>query len=152
MFETKETTIKTIVTKQPPIIKVGVGVVIYRQFGEESKILLGLRKGAHGEGTWSPPGGHLEWGETFEECAKRKVKEKTTLDIKILGQIYTTSDHFFQEQLHYVTVFIKAEWWGGNPKITDPDKCEEWYWWNPKKLPAELFLPFQQLVKNGNLR
>ncbi len=40
--------------------KVGLGVLIFK----DGKVLLGKRKGAHGEGTWCPPGGHLEFGET----------------------------------------------------------------------------------------
>ena len=41
--------------------RVGIGVMIQN---EEGEILLGLRKGSHGAGEWSFPGGHLEMGET----------------------------------------------------------------------------------------
>jgi len=41
--------------------RVGLGVLIIK----DGKVLLGRRKGAHGEGTWAPPGGHLECGESF---------------------------------------------------------------------------------------
>ena len=47
------------------IPKVGVGVIVRR----EGRILLGKRKGSHGENTWAPPGGHLEFMESVEECA-----------------------------------------------------------------------------------
>ncbi len=51
-----------------PAPQVGVGVLILR----DGKVLLGRRKGSHGAGCWSAPGGHLEFGEAVEDapCAK----------------------------------------------------------------------------------
>lgn len=44
------------------IPRVGIGVFIFKN----NKFLMGCRKGAHGEGTWSIPGGHLEFGESMD--------------------------------------------------------------------------------------
>lgn len=51
-----------------PAPQVGVGVLILR----DGKVLLGRRKGSHGAGCWSAPGGHLEFGEVVEDCACAK--------------------------------------------------------------------------------
>ncbi len=56
---------------------VGVGVLIVR----DGLVLLGKRRHVHGEGDWSPPGGHLEFGETPEECAVREAHEETGLHV-----------------------------------------------------------------------
>ena len=62
--------------------KVGVGVIIIK----DGKVLLGKRKNAHGEGSWSFPGGHLEFNEELFDCAKREVLEETGIKIKNLFQ------------------------------------------------------------------
>lgn len=56
----------------------GVGVLVI----ENGRVLLGKRKGSHGAGTWSAPGGHLEYGESIENCAEREVLEETGLRIR----------------------------------------------------------------------
>ena len=43
--------------------KVGVGVMVFK----DGKILLAKRKGSHGAGEYAFPGGHLEFGESFEQ-------------------------------------------------------------------------------------
>lgn len=58
-----------------PQVRVGVLIV------QNCRILLGKRKGAHGAGTWSAPGGHLEFGESIDACARREVLEENGLEI-----------------------------------------------------------------------
>lgn len=62
------------------ITKVGIGVMIWK----DGKVLLGKRKGSHGEGTYAFPGGHMEYMESFTDCVKRELEEECGLKIKIL--------------------------------------------------------------------
>ena len=55
--------------------RVGVACVVQK----EGKVLLGQRKGAHAVGCWGFPGGHLEFVESVESCAKRELLEETGL-------------------------------------------------------------------------
>lgn len=64
-----------IITESP---KVGVGVFVMRN----GQVLIGKRKGAHGEGEYSFPGGHLEYMESFEGCARRETQEETGIEIQ----------------------------------------------------------------------
>lgn len=123
--------------------KIGVGVCVIK----ENKVLLGKRKGAHGSGCWSFPGGHLEFNEEIEDCAKREVLEEVGIQIKNLKRGPYTNDFFKQEGKHYVTVFIISEHASGELKIMEPDKCEKWEWFEWDKLPHPLFMPLQNLVK-----
>jgi len=76
--------------------KVGVGVIVMN----DGKVLMGKRKGAHGEGTWSFPGGHLEFGETLEACALREVAEEVGVNISDIKPATFTNDFFDSEEKH----------------------------------------------------
>jgi 8-oxo-dGTP diphosphatase len=125
--------------------RVGVGVIIKNN----SKVLLGKRKNSHGAGTWSFPGGKLDFFETIEHCAIRETLEETGLNIKVIPYYKKncTEDFFDNEKKHYLTVYVEANYLSGIPKVLEPDKCEEWEWYNWSNLPQPLFLPIQNLIK-----
>lgn len=125
--------------------KVGVGVMLRN----DGKILLGKRKNAHGEGSWSFPGGHLEFKESWEACAKREVFEETGLEIKNLQFATATNDIFEKEGKHYITIIIIADYAVGELQLKEPDKCEAWEWFSWENLPEPLFVPIQNLLKVG---
>jgi 8-oxo-dGTP diphosphatase len=125
--------------------KVGIGVLI----NKNGKILLGKRINAHGEGTWSPPGGHLEFGETPLDCAKREVAEECGVIASNWRKGPYTNDIFEIESAHYVTLFVLANWESKEPSILEPDKCTQWKWFDIKDLPKNLFLPIKNLLNSG---
>ena len=126
-------------------VKVGVGVIIVR----DGRILLGERRGSHGAGTWALPGGHLEFGESILSCARREVREETGLVVNSVSNAAFTNDIFEKEGKHYVTLFVVAKEWRGEPMVIEPEKCGRWSWFQWEKLPAPLFVPLQNLKKQG---
>ena len=108
---------------------------------------MGHRIGSHGKNTWAPPGGHLEFGETVKECAKRETKEETGLAIKNLKKIGYTEDYFKDENKHYITIWIEATATSTNAKLLETDKCDEWKWFETDKLPKNLFLPTKHIIQ-----
>jgi 8-oxo-dGTP diphosphatase len=116
---------------------VGVGVFVWK----DGKFLMGKRVGSHGRNTWSIPGGHLEYGESIEECAKREVLEEAGVKIKNVRFLVVTNDVFREEGKHYVTVWVFSDWQSGEPKIMEPDKWIEQRWETFQTLPSPLFEP-----------
>lgn len=131
--------------------KVGLGVIVINN----GKILLGKRKGSHGEGTWAFPGGHVEANEKFIETALRELEEETGLtkeNIEIIDKnklLPGTNDLFIDEDKHYITLYLRVKLLNSEPKIMEKDKCLEWKWFSWDDLPEPLFLPLKNLVKAG---
>lgn len=140
-------------TTAPPerVVRVGVGVIVTR----DRRLLVGERVGSHGAGTWALPGGHLEYGETPESCARREVLEETGLTLGALTPVSFTSDVFEKEQRHYVTLFVQAEAAAGEARVMEPDKCRRWVWcrWEDLRSPAfrPLFAPLASLRDGGHV-
>ncbi len=126
------------------IPRVGVGVFVFRN----NKFLMGCRKNSHGDGSWTVPGGHLEFGETIEQAAKREVLEETDVKIKNVRVAGITNDIFKREDKHYITIWVVSNWLRGEGRIMEPDKFIELTWRDFKTLPKPLFLPWKQLLKS----
>lgn len=124
---------------------IGVAAIVMK----DGKVLLGKRRSGHGHGDWQFPGGHLEFGEAIEECARREVREETGITIKNIRPGPFTNDIFAQEHKHYVTLFVLAEYDAGTLEAREPDKCDEWGWFEWTDLPQPLFLPIRNLLKQG---
>lgn len=125
---------------------VGVGVFVMK----DGKFLLQKRQGSHGAGSWSLPGGHMEYGETPEQTAAREAKEEFDVEIKNPKVIGVTNDFFPADSKHYITIFVEAEYAGGEPKIMDSSSAEMG-WFSKEALPAPLFIPLKNFFENKRL-
>jgi 8-oxo-dGTP diphosphatase len=131
--------------------KVGMGVAILK----DGKVLLHKRRSdSHGHDTWAFPGGHLESGESLEDCARRETLEEAGIRIKNIRFGTVTNDIFDEGTLtgtskHYITLIMLADWDSGEPRVMEPDKAERWEWFAWDELPEPLFLPLENLVKQG---
>lgn len=129
---------------EPKQVRVGIGVFVFK----DGAFLMQQRHGAHGAGSWSVPGGHQEFGESFEETARREVIEETGMQIKNVRFGAVTNDYFPEEDKHYVTIWMLSDWASGEAKIAEPDKCLRQAWRTFDTLPKPLFLPWNQLLRS----
>ena len=122
--------------------RVGVALILE----ENGKVLLVCRKGAHGEGTWSTPGGHLEFGESPESCAIRETKEETGVTAFAPSFVALTNDVFEKENKHYITIWMRSDNFKGVPFPAAVEEVAELGWFHWDTLPRPLFLPLQNLL------
>lgn len=128
--------------KQYP--RVGVGVCVIK----DGLVLCGKRRNSHGDGTWAFPGGHLEFGETLEECARREVFEETGLEITNVRRGHFSEDFFLADGKHYITIIMIAEYVAGEPQMCEPEKCSEWRWCLPHEIPTPRFITFDNMERD----
>lgn len=130
-------------------VGVGCGLMLVK----DGKLLLGKRhedpenadSELHGEGTWTMPGGKLEYGESFEECVKRELEEETGMTLKNSKVICVNNDK--NEHAHFVTIGLYSEDFEGEPKVMEPDEITEWRWFSLDDLPKPLFFPSAKVLE-----
>ena len=128
----------------------GVGVIVLNG----DRILLGKRHNdpkkasstLHGEGTWTIPGGKIDFGEQFEEAARRELLEETSLHGKTFEVISITND--VVSDAYFITIGLLCTAFDGEPRVMEPDEITEWQWFSFERLPTPLFFPAEKIIKN----
>lgn len=110
---------------------VGVGVVIW----DRGKVLLGKRKGSHGAGEWSLPGGKVDPDETPNQAASRELYEETNITVvgsDFIRLPFWSFDSYPEIDRNFVTLYFAHEWPQTVPRLREPEKCEYWEFvsWN----------------------
>ena len=140
--------------KKEKKIGVGFGVMLLK----DRKILLGRRNEdtkkadseLRGEGTWTMPGGKLEYQESFEEGARREVIEETGIILKNVKVICVNNDK--NEYAHFVTIGLFSKDFEGEAEVLEPKEITEWNWFASKNLPKNIFPPSKKVLKNFKAR
>ena len=126
------------------IIRIGVACWVFNPSGA---VLMGQRLSPHGFGTWAPPGGKLEFGESPAACASRELWEETAIFVPALHFHYIgfTQDAF--PESCWLTVHYLANSDHTTPIIREPDKCKTWQWFEMQNIPDNLFLPAENAME-----
>jgi 8-oxo-dGTP diphosphatase len=112
---------------------VGVGVVFVRQ----GKVFLAKRQGSHGEATWASAGGHLESGESLEECARREALEE--LGVTVGSLIFLCVSNIVAYGKHYLDVEFLGDIGEQEPVLAEPEAFSEYGWFDLYDLPHPLY-------------
>ena len=113
--------------------QVGVGVIFVRG----DTVFLAKRHGAHGEDTWASAGGHLENGETLEECGRREAMEELGVTVEDLR--YLCVSNIIAYDKHYVDIESLGEIGDQEPRLMEPESFIASGWFSLDDLPEPLF-------------
>ena len=114
---------------------------------KDGKVLLIQRAHPPAQGSWSVPGGRVEFGEPLHVALAREVREETGLEIEILGlagwrEVLPTTSGAGK---HFVVMSFAARWIAGEPVLNG--ECDDFAWLPPDALgPRPLTPGLQEIV------
>ena len=111
--------------------RVGLGIMLLNEYDE---VLVSQRLAPDHPFhlRWQFPGGYLEFGESFEECASREVLEEVNLKVEASRMRYvaTMNVRGVEFGYHNVGIFMLAQVQKDecHPKCMEPEKNTDWTW------------------------
>lgn len=130
------------------MVRVGVSVIIRNH---KNEFLVGKRKGSHGEGLLSTPGGHLEFNESYNLCCDRELMEEIGVNFGKYEKVGFSEDFFKvgDDTKHYITLYFAVDVNSDKIKIVnmEPDKCEEWVWVKFEDMSENMFCDTYSQIK-----
>lgn len=116
-----------------------VYVAAYLALIQNDRILL-LRRFNTGyqDGKYSLVAGHLDGGETVEECIIREAKEEANIDLSREDLQVKHIMHRNASDREYMDVYLTATGWNGELKNMEPHKCDDLSWFPLTALPENL--------------
>ena len=114
---------------------------------KDGKILLSRRfNTGYEDGKYSVVAGHLDGNETFRQAMIREAREEAGISIasKDLEIVHVMHRKSNDERIDF---FLMPTKWRGQPKIMEPQRCDEMRWFNLKRLPKNTIPYVRQAVE-----
>lgn len=120
-----------------PHFKVAVQTFVINKAGQ---LLMGLRCDPENKGYWAVPGGHLDVGDTLEECALRELREETGITAYQALQFAYVEQPINISNMHYFHFgYLVNEFDESQPLINgEPEDIERWEWFDLKNIPPKI--------------
>ena len=114
--------------------KVGVGGIVL----QDGKVLLLLRKNAPEAGSWSLPGGRVEFKERLEDAVVRELREELGITVEVESLVCVVNHIVPEENAHWVAPAYRVRVVSGVPMNVEPEKTAAIEWFLMSNLPVNL--------------
>ena len=128
------------------------GVVVKGLFFSKNKKEVLLLKNKHGY--WDLPGGHIEFGETPEECLLREIKEEIGAKAKVL-KLFTIQTVILEDLgnskiSHYISIIFECELFSNvlNCFSFHDDEIESFSWFSVEAILKNKEIKVLNLTKD----
>ncbi|MCQ2976194.1 MAG: NUDIX hydrolase [Bacteroidales bacterium] len=121
-----------------PMPAVTADIIVIRNIGIKSEILLIKRKNDPFKDCWAFPGGFTEENETLQESASRELLEETGIDCKLLSQFKAYGDPGRDPRGRTITIVFYV-YIDPNVEFKPADDAKEAGWFDLNNLPALAF-------------
>ncbi|MFA4998854.1 MAG: NUDIX domain-containing protein [Candidatus Paceibacterota bacterium] len=120
---------------------------VYLVLMKDNKILLSRRYNTgYFDNYYSFPAGHLDGEETFKQAMIREAREE-------VGIVLNPSDleliHAMNRKIsgnERIDFFFTTKKWQGEPKIMEPEKCDDLSWFEFNNLPDNIIPYVKQAI------
>jgi 8-oxo-dGTP diphosphatase len=116
-------------------------------FDEGRLLLLRRFQTGYEDGKYSVVAGHLEGDETVVAAAIREAREEVGVDlapddVQVVGVMHRRSN---DERIDW---FVACTRWTGTAHNTEPDKCDDLRWADPRALPDNVIAYVRRAIEN----
>jgi ADP-ribose pyrophosphatase YjhB (NUDIX family) len=124
---------------------------VYLILLRNNKILMSRRfNTGFQDGNYSFPAGHLDSvDEPCKQAIAREAKEEINVEIDLEDLELVHVSHRMQIEPtneRRINLFFMARKWRGEPKIMEPDKCDDLSWFDIDKIPSNTIPYIRQVV------
>jgi len=114
---------------------------------KDKKILLSRRfQTGYMDGWYSLPAGHLDGGETIEDCLIREVKEEIGINLKRKDVELVHVIHRKEADIR-LDFFYTTKAYTGKVKNMESEKCDQLKWSAMDKLPKNVLPYIKQAIE-----